>query len=573
MGLSLAVAVMRGNLSPMSKQRQSTPISTMLPPHAVRHRTSSQSNHDHIFRAVQWVSSRFWWEGAGVSILLVSALVLRAHHLITLPAGIHGDEAVFGTAGEAVLLHGPVGPYSYIAAGQPTGPFYLDAITVAMFGHTIFAVRVVSMLVGTLTIPLCYLVLRRSFNRTAGFVGATLLAVMNWHLHFSHVGFALSLWLFGVMLTTGVLIEAIRHQSWRWWAATGIIAGLNIYVYNAHTVFLAILLLYVAVFSIRALMIRTLSLRACVRNISAFAVTLSITVYPMVAFVLRDRQHYAAHLGFWSVFTHQEWQSLTTTNARITFLVARYIQYWDHISFHPQYDGADATSIIPTIPPALLVLAVSGIVLALFRHRTPLVIFGLCVIAFMPLATVFTVDGVSRRTFASAVFIAMFAAFPFVEALTFTGAWRTKRGQAVGTVLTACVLLLTSYQSLHAYFVTFADSPRQAYVFTNEITDASRFMATLPPDSYVYFYSERWSVKYETRQFLAPSVHAEDRSTEYGQLAFDVDPAKGHAVFVFLGKYQPMYEQVRDRYPHGTLLFGSAADRPTFVAYVLNAEP
>jgi len=179
MVLSFAVAVIKGNLSPMSKQRRPTPISTMLPSHAVRHRTPSQSNHDHIYRAVRWVSNRFWWEGAGVSILLVSALVLRAHHLITLPAGIHGDEAVFGAEGEAVLLHAPVGPYSYIAAGQPTGPFYLDAITVAMFGHTIFAVRVVSMLVGTLTIPLCYLVLRRSFNRMTGFVGAALLAVMN----------------------------------------------------------------------------------------------------------------------------------------------------------------------------------------------------------------------------------------------------------------------------------------------------------------------------------------------------------------------------------------------------------
>jgi len=554
----------------MSKQRRHTPISTMLPSHAVRHRTPSQSNHAHIFRAVRWVSSRFWWEGAGVSILLVSALVLRAYHLITLPAGIHGDEAVFGTAGEAVRLHGSVGPYSYIAAGQPTGPFYLDAITVAMFGHTIFAVRVVSMLVGTLTIPLCYLVLRRSFNRMTGFVGAALLAVMNWHLHFSHVGFALSLWLFGVVLTTGALIEAIRHQNWRWWAATGIIAGLNIYVYNAHTVFLAILLLFITVSCIRALTIRVLSLRTCLRNIFAFAIPLGITVYPMVAFVLGDRQHYAAHLSFWSVFNHQEWQSLTTANVRVVFLVGRYVQYWDHISFHPQYDGADATSIISTIPPALLVLAVSGIVLALLRYRTPLVVFGLCVIVLMPLATVFTVDGVSRRTFASAVFVAMFAAFPFVEAIRLMGTWETKRGQAVGIVLAACVLLLTGYQSVHAYFVTFADSPRQAYVFTNEMTDASRFMATLSSDSYVYFYSERWSVKYETRQFLAPSVHAEDRSAEYGQLGFDVDPAKGHAVFVFLGTYQPLYEQVRDRYPRGTLLFGSAADRPTFVAYVLD---
>lgn len=241
-------------MSRLTGPQRPTPISTMLPSHAARHRAPVRP--DYILRAVQWVSRGFWWEGVGVSLLLVSALFLRAYHLSTLPAGIHGDEAIFGSEGEAVLIHGSVGIYSYIAAGQPTGPFYLDAAAVALFGHTIFAVRVASMLIGTLTIPLCYLVLRRSFNRTTGFVGAALLTVMNWHLHYSHVGFALSLWLFGVVFTTGTLIEAIRSANWRWWAVTGVFAGLNIYVYNAHNVFLAVLLCYVALSSIRALIVR-----------------------------------------------------------------------------------------------------------------------------------------------------------------------------------------------------------------------------------------------------------------------------------------------------------------------------
>lgn len=298
-----------------------------------------------------------------------------------------------------------------------------------------------------------------------------------------------------------------------------------------------------------------------------------ITAYPMAAFVLGDREHYSAHLSHWSVFSNEEWQSLTTTNARLIFLVARYFQYWNHMSFHPQFDGLDATSVIPTIPPALLVLTISGVVLAIFRYRTPLVFFGLCVVLLMSIATVFTIDGISRRTFASAMFVAMFAAFPFVEGIRFVRDWGTKRGQVIGATLTVCVLLLTGYQSVYAYFGTFARSPQQALVFTQEMTDASRFMATLPADSYVYFYSERWSANYETRQFLAPNIRAEDRSEEYGKLSFEVTPGKGHAVFLFLGKYQTMYEEVRDRYPNGTLLFGDTATSPTFIAYVLDTNP
>jgi len=553
------------------EQSRRSPISVALSPRAAR--SQAPVHPAHTLRVVRWISGWLWWEGVGISVLLVVALFLRAHHLTSLPAGIHGDEAIFGTEGYVVLHQGLVGSYSFIAAGQPTGPFYLDALAVALFGRTVFAVRVVSMLVGALTIPALYLVLRRNTDRLTAFVGAAILAVMNWHLHFARVGFALALWLFGVVLITGALTEAIRRRSWRWWAATGTLAGLSIYAYNAHTVFLAILMLFIAAYFARALITRALPPRIGARCIAAVAITLGITTYPMASFVLHDREHYLAHLSFWSIFTRQEWQSRTDTQERVAFLAARYLQYWNHMSFHPQFDGADATSIVPTVPPALLVLALSGIVLALFRHRTPLVAFGLCVILLMPFASILTVDGLSRRTFASAAFVAVFAALPFVEAIKFGWAQGTLYGKAIGAGLSGVIFLLVSYQGLHAYFGTFADSPQQAYVFTNEMTDAARFMATLPTDSYVYFYSDRWSVKYETRQFLAPNIRAEDRSAEFGHLGFDVDPTKGKPVFVFLGKYRPMYDAARERYPQGTLLLGSAAGRPTFVAYVVGTGP
>lgn len=548
-----------------------TPISVLLPRRAARTRRTPRP--DRFRRVVRWVGDGRWWERVGVSVLFVGALFLRAHLLTTLPAGIHGDEAIFGSEGYAVLHGESVGPYSFIAAGQPTGPFYLDAVAVALFGRTAFAVRAVSMLVGALTIPALFFVLRRSFDRTTGYVGAALLAVMNWHLHFSRVGFALALWLCVVVLTAGALVEAVRSRNGRWWAATGVLAGLGVYAYNGHTVFLAVLLLFVATHVAAALVARTLSLPVVARNLAVFIGALGVVAWSMVAFVLREHEHYRAHLSFWSIFTRPEWQSRVGLREQAAFLATRYAQYWEQLTVRPQLDSADATSIIPTLPPAFLVLALSGVVLALVRHRTPLVWFGLAVLALMPLAPVLTVDGLSRRTFASAAFVAMFAALPFAEAIRLTRAWGSTGGWVVGVGLTAIVLCLVGYGSLRAYFGTFADSLQQAYVFTNEITDAARFMATLPEDRYVYFYSDRWSVKYETRQFLAPAVRAEDRSAEYGRLTLDPDPTQGKAVFVFLGKYRPLYEEVRTRYPGGTLLFGSAAGRPTFVAYVLDTRP
>jgi hypothetical protein len=103
------------------------------------------------------------------------------------------------------------------------------------------------------------------------------------------------------------------------------------------------------------------------------------------------------------------------------------------------------------------------------------------------------------------------------------------------------------------------------------MTDAALFMATLPSTSHVYFYSARWSVNYETRQFLAPHVSAEDRSAELGHLGFDVDPTKGTPVFIFLAEYQDRLEEVRQRYPGGQVVRSDSGPEPSFVAYLVPA--
>src|SRR5579884_1308375 len=184
------------------------------------------------------------WEIALVAGILLIAAALRFWHLTSLPAGLHGDEAWTGIEGRRILREGWIGPCSPSALGQPSGPLYVTAVAVWLFGNTIFAVRLVPALMGLLTIAALYVVIRRNLGTWAALAGAALLALMDWHIHFSRIGFPLAAWPLTVVLAAGALMEALRTQDWRWWAAAGALTGLGIYAYNADPVFVAIVGLF-----------------------------------------------------------------------------------------------------------------------------------------------------------------------------------------------------------------------------------------------------------------------------------------------------------------------------------------
>ena len=138
-----------------------------------------------------------------VSALTGVAALLRLIELTGIPGGLHGDEAVAGLEAQRVLHDGSIGLYSRLAAGQPTGPLYLDALSVKLFGNTALAVRLVPALLGTLTIPLLYVVVRRSLGRQLAALAALLFAVMQWHIHFARIGFPLEAWPLVAVAATG----------------------------------------------------------------------------------------------------------------------------------------------------------------------------------------------------------------------------------------------------------------------------------------------------------------------------------------------------------------------------------
>lgn len=537
-----------------------------------------------------------------VAVVLAVALILRTVDLGGLPAGVHGDEAVVGAEAQRILDEGSIGPYSRHAGGQPTGPLYISALAMVVLSPTIETLRLVSALAGVLTVLALWLVARRNLGPGTALAAAALLAVLPWHVHFSRIAYPLIFWPLLAVLLAGALAEALRGGAWRWWAVTGLLLGGGVYVYNAHPLLVAVTGVTVLVSLLATGRGRLGALREQAGGLLVCALCAVLVVLPMARYAAGDGTRYGKHFDDVSTFEQEEWRALDERPEQARFIADTYVGYWSGLCCEMKLDVVDGTGLTPVVPVAFLLLAAAGVGLALRTRRTPLIRFALVAILAMPAAAFLTEGGLARRTFVLAPVLALFGALALVQLYGFLDRlvqWQRtsvahRRMDPEGTprlipthnrgfrrddgadarwarpVALAGALLvvgLLGYQSVGVYFNEFADPEVQQRVLAVPMTDASRFMAELPDDSYVYFYSNRWSFNYITRRFLAPETRGEDRSKQFGRYHFWVQPAKGRPVIVLLGHYMNDFETVRERFPDGVVLWGGPDESATFIAY------
>ncbi|HEY8597582.1 MAG TPA: glycosyltransferase family 39 protein [Thermomicrobiales bacterium] len=525
-------------------------------------------------------SRRWLWEGSAVAAIVLVALLLRTYHLTTVPLGLHGDEATTGLESVRILREGNIGPYSLDALGQPTGPFYLIALAERLLGNTILAVRIVPALLGTLTVLALFCVVRRSYGTAAALAGAALLATQGWHLHFSRIGFPLVAWPLVAVLTVGALVEALRRNDWRWWGLAGLCLGLGVYSYNSHPLFIAITGLFVGL-AVGAGWWRARGTRGALWRlvpVLALPIVLGLVALPLLRYAADPINDYTGHVRVVSVTNTAAWRELPGFPPRARFLADRYGAYWQQSCCEPRVDGADGSGTTPILPPPLLALAVAGAAIGCCQRRgRPLALFGVCVALLLPLSAAMTMDGAARRTFALAPFVALFAGlaltWPLTQVRAYLGAarGRTIFLPTLGLAAAAIVAVLAQ-GAIDGYFGHFARSSEARWTFAVEMVDASRYLATLPPESQTYFYPGRWPADHEIRRYFAPGVAIEERGL-HPDLRDELAITEGAdtVVFLFMGDHLAQIDAVRVRYPGGQTVIGGPEATPDFIAYRLDS--
>lgn len=177
--------------------------------------------------------------------LALLALVPRLYRINNIPAGLAGDELF--NAIDALRL-GPGSWQIYFEGnnGREALHLYLIALSLRVFGQTVWAVRLPAVLLGTGSVLLAFGIGRSEFNRRVGFVAGVLMAVSFWPVIQSRWGFrAVSLTLM-TALTIYLYGQALRKGGKKTllWLAAGIAFGLTMYSYIPARLFPFVILFW-----------------------------------------------------------------------------------------------------------------------------------------------------------------------------------------------------------------------------------------------------------------------------------------------------------------------------------------
>jgi 4-amino-4-deoxy-L-arabinose transferase-like glycosyltransferase len=124
-----------------------------------------------------------------IFIITSIAFYLRVAYLDIVPVAVHGDEGEMGMQALRVLGIGePLAPFRVGWGPLPSLFYYMQAVTIKLFGRNEIGLRMLSPLFGTACVPLIYYIGKMNWGKVAGFTGAWLMAVSHFHIQYSRLG-------------------------------------------------------------------------------------------------------------------------------------------------------------------------------------------------------------------------------------------------------------------------------------------------------------------------------------------------------------------------------------------------
>ena len=159
--------------------------------------------------------------------LFITALLVRLVGLSGHPFVMTGTEANVGLD-VLRILRGEIGnPFGTAWLTNPNLPLFLMAGPLSVFGPSVLGVRLLSPLVGALTVLAVYLGGRKLWGEDVGLAAAILLLGSHWHLQYSRLGM-IQIW-DGLLLVTAVCLLALAWRRGRRvpWLLAGLAVGLG----------------------------------------------------------------------------------------------------------------------------------------------------------------------------------------------------------------------------------------------------------------------------------------------------------------------------------------------------------
>lgn len=232
--------------------------------------------------------------------LLIAAFALRVTNIKNIPSGIYPDEAQNGIDAQLANATGQYKLFYESNQGREGLFINLQALAIKTFGPTEFALKIWSIIFGTLTVLGVFLLASELFqNQLAGLIGAYLITFSYWAINFSRIGFRAIMVPFLLSFAFYFLFKGLRTKKLHDFIIAGLIYGLGVHTYIAFRVSpLVLVMLFISL-----LITRKNFLANYWKHTLVFVFAMLITAAPMLAdFFYYNPHHYASRTNAISVF-------------------------------------------------------------------------------------------------------------------------------------------------------------------------------------------------------------------------------------------------------------------------------
>lgn len=500
--------------------------------------------------------------------IMLIAFAARWIAVDQIPPIVHADEALTGMDARSIL-HGDYNIFSTGWSGHPRLNFGMIAMFMRIFGDNIYGLRMASVVLGTLSVLLLYLVVKTIFSSRVALIAAFLTAVSQFNIHYSRTSINSIQAAFTGLLVFYFLLRAIKKQNSLDFLFAGFAIAFCFEVYMAArlTPILAFLfILHKIIFDHGFLK----------RHMVGFAILVLGTlmfIAPMATFYFHHPDSFFARSGVF-IFNKGTMDHLLYKYHEDNVVDVIGIQFINTIeTFNYRNDGSThyGGRLMDFWTSALLVLGVVVATLLLRDSRYFLLAiwFWLTII----LGSVLTNDALfSPHIVGLAPWLLLF------PAIVIDTGWRAVDvlfGKIIKYSFFALVMafvLLSAHANYVDYFNTFSNShPADIQ------TTVSKYIATINDNYRVYTIGgDHISLKFETQLFLLPNVDGVDIRDQNLSLPLDLVPAQKGAAFIIQSNQlftEERLSQIKQTYTNGTEeLHKNILGNPLFYSYLVDHD-
>lgn len=521
------------------------------------------------------MQNKKFWIWFIVFMIVALGFILRFDNIENAPPGVYPDEAFNGL--DAINANS-TGNYQWFYegnAGREGLMMNLVALCFKIFGITVLALKLPSIISGTLAILGIFLLARELFNTRAGLISSFLIAISFWPINFSRISFRANLLPTVLVFSFYFLFLGLRTKKWHYYAIGGFIFGIGMHTYIAWRIAPLILVLLL----IFVILSRKNFIKENWKFLAVFLFTSLITAAPMLWTFYIHPEYIISRSDSISIFSPK----MNNGNLIGTFVktfglsLAKY-NFWGDQNWRDNYPPYPMLDILTGI--AFLFGLILSIVkfFKLFYQRIRykiqdkrLEVYSLLILWFfiMLVPEFMTAEGLPHalRSIGTLPVVFIFAALTFDYLL--------KRGENNGFMmrkitisLVTIMLVIIGFFNPIKYFVFWANKIETARSFGNTIMEVSRYIDNLPKNTIKILITKDWSQRYE--RFPIQVFNSNDKNIIclYSEEINQINPSSiGKFVIIFINYNNETINRLLNNYPN--LKFQEVPDKFGLKYYIL----